>query len=231
MGVQPDCWKREREMRKSLRNFVVVALTTICFAVPVFAGDVVLEFSTHYADGVPPTGSGPWITATFSDAGTDIVHLTIVSHLVDAEHIKQINFNFDDVVLTLVNLVFTQTVGPTAGIATNVDSFNADGSFGYDMELTWGNKEFWKSPEHEDSKVEFDLTGIVGLTAASFRFMNVSPSNKLFYGAAHIGGIGEDEDSAWVGAQLIPLPQAWLLLAVGLLVVVPVVRRRFGSAA
>jgi len=215
-------------MKKSLLGFMAVAMAAFGMVGPASGGVEVLEFNTHFADGTPPSGSGPWITATFTDTGVNQVGLSIVSHLlVPAEHIKEISFNFDPS-LVLSGLIFNQTLdgGPTASVSTGEDFFHEDGSFGYDIQLTWATNSFGLS----NPEANFVLSGPIGLAAASFHFMNLGPSSKKFFGAAHIGGTGiNGEDSDFVGAESIPLPQTWLLLACGL-VLVPVVRRRFGVA-
>ena len=75
--------------------------------------------------------------------------------------------------------------------------------------------------------VEFDISGITGLTAESFAFTN-SKGMGPFYGSAHIGGIGPGDDSSWLSAgriTMIPIPAPLLMTGVGL-AVVPFMRRR-----
>lgn len=221
-------------MKKSLSGLIAVVVTTLGMVVPASAGVVELAFNTLYTeDGVEPAGPIPWFTATFTDIGPNKVRLNIVSFFVSGspEHIKQVNFNIDPSLNggDLSGFAFTQTVGPTAVSSQAIaNTFNTGPAVQFDMEFTWAPDQLFMDP---DLEVEFILE-FSGLTAASFLFQNLGDLNgPHFYATAHVGGTGDDGlGSAWVGAQLIPLPQTWILLAFGL-VLVPVLRRRFGLVA
>ncbi len=179
-------------MKRSLVGIMVAALAAFGVVGSASAGVVQLGFSTHYADGVAPDGSGPWLTATFTDVGPNAVRLNIVSYLADpAEHIKQINFNLDPALNggDPSSLSFAQTIGmgPSAASALALaNAFNAGPAKAFDMEFAWDAHERYEGGLFSGAmEVEFLISGILGLTAESFLFRNNDLGGPLFYGAAH----------------------------------------------
>ncbi len=221
--------ERENEMKSLLIGFSAVVVATLGFVGPASAGVVELGFTEHYADGVAPAGDAPWITLRFTDVGVNEVRMDILNLLVgDHERIHQINFNLNPLLNggDASDLLFTQVINANPNNITAdssdaiANAFSAGPALGFDTEIIW-------TPPAAALETSFLLSGISGLTAESFLFKNTGSTGPHFYAAAHIGGVGPDgEDSAWLGATLIPLPQAWLLLVVGLMVV-PALRYRF----
>jgi len=201
------------------------------------AGTVRLEFNQVYGDDDDaPLSDGPWIIATFDDLGSDRVLLTIENLLSsESEHVKQINFNLNPIFDAGDLVIEQRSGGAQAERARSIENaFDAGSAKEFDIEIEWKDEKHDRFEGGSGAVVEFELSGLSGLSAESFLFLNAGNEHdsddeheKKFFAAAHIGGFGDDDDSAWVAPESIPLPSSVYLIGAGL-VLVPAVRRGFG---
>jgi len=221
---------------EKLARILLILFGSVAFCASAVGGTVRLEFNGSYGDGDAPLGDAPWLIATFEDLGADRVLLTIENLLsTESEHVKQIDFNLNPI-FDVDNLVIEQRDGgtETKRMVAIEDAFNAGSAKGFDIELEWKNGKKRRFEGGSGEIVQFEFSGISGLVAESFLFLNAGNEDrgdewKKFFAAAHIGGIGDDDDSAWIAPTGIPLPASALLISAGL-VLVPPVRRWFGHS-
>jgi hypothetical protein len=192
------------------------------------ADPIKLNFSSVFS-GTAPAGTGPWLTATFTDVVPGTVTLEVVAGgLTGTESIDGLYFNLNPA-LNPASLTFTRnatSTGPTAAnttISLGSDGFRADGDGFYDI--------FFQLPPPPGSQAArftagetliYQISGIAGLNAASFAWLSTpgpggGPGPQI--AAAHVQGIGSGgSGSGWVGATqaVVPVPAAFGLLASGL---------------
>lgn len=210
----------------------LTALFLVFAANSASADMLTFDLNSEFSGAVAPTGTPPWLRATFDDGGTaGTVDLTLEAlSLSGVEHVKIWDFNVaESLGLTTSNI--TQNTGPTAGFSVMQNSFKADGDGFFDIQFTFANGTFVSG-----STATFTFT-LANLVASSFDvFSSTTGSGGASSGgagpfrtAAHVGGIAIDDPddptggSGWVTETdiidpqdpIVPEPSSWLLLAVG----------------
>ncbi len=192
-----------------------LVLTLALVASGAQAGIIEYPLSIEFSGATPPVGSAPWLTATFDDGGAPgSVTLTLeATNLTGGEYVAKWFFNLDPA-LNVASLLFSVPVitgtmdDPVINLGTDAHKANGDGFF--DIFLNFSNVEDADKRFGPGESLEFIITGIGTLTAASFDFLSVlSPADGLPT-AAHVQGIGEF--SGWI---TVPEPSSLALLAMG----------------
>ena len=193
------------------------------------AGSITFLMDYEFSGGTPPEGTPPWLAATFDDDGTagSVVMTLTTTNLPGTEFVREWYFNLDPT-LDPTDLAFsapTKTgtfADPT--VSTGTDAFKADGDGNYDILVAFDNAPPANRFTAGDA-VEYTITGIGSLTAASFNFLSApAGGHGPYLTAAHVQGIGEDgEDSGWVTT---PEPATVALVAGGLAWIALLKKRR-----
>ncbi len=198
-----------------MRRVVVCALLTLS---SVASGAVVsFDLSTEFSGATPPVGASPWLNATFDDEGSSgsVILTLTTTNLTDTEFVSEWMFNLDPG-LDPADLDFsspTTTGGfDDPGIGKVADAFKADGAGYFDIKMNFATGGGLDARFGVGDAVEYTITGIDSLTAGSFDFLCTPAGHGPFPTAAHVQGIGGDEDSGWTTA---PEPASAVLLLSG----------------
>lgn len=209
-------------MRKAtgLKAFLCFLTVILCVcSVPASAALVSFDMTVIFEGPGVPTNPPPWLNATFDDggsAGTVDLTITALGLIGNQEKVRGVYFNFDPA-LDLTQLVFSapSKTGSFEDpvISLGVDSFQADGDGLYDILIDFNNDGQQKAFNGGDA-VKYTIS-LASLTANSFDFSS-TPSGEMgaYQTAAHLLGLGESQDSAWV---TIPEPTTICLLGLGVL--------------
>jgi hypothetical protein len=205
-------------MRKIL-FFIIVGVGFILTATSVPAATFTYPLNIEFSGATEPEGPTPWLTATFVDFDTNEVLLTLsASGLTDAEFVSEWYFNFDPAFNPGARITFPLIISgppylPGTGIGAN--NFQADGEtekFDIVFQFETANNPN-RFTAGESAVYLFTGTGGPDLAAEDFNFLN---EDGTFYSAAHVQGIGANDNlSGWV-ASPIPEPGTILLLVAGL---------------
>jgi len=180
------------------------------------ASIVEFELSSEYTGGTAPSLPPPWLTATLDDGGTPgSVALTLANtNLAGEEFVSEWSFNLDPA-LDVTALLFSAPAktglmdDPTIGLSADAYKGAGDGYFDILIDFATSNNDNNRFGAGES--VDFTITGIPTLTAASFDFLSTFPLEKKtsLPTAAHIQAIGSE--SGWVST---PEPSSLVLLSV-----------------
>jgi hypothetical protein len=154
--------------------------------------DLALGFGSTFS-GTSPSGTAPWLTATFHSLATNNVQLTLASDLQSStEFISSVFINLDP---ALGNPAPSLVIAENSGVGFSVITFGtdcckADGDGLYDLEIDFPTSA--GSRFHQGSTAVFTFT-LPGLTENSFDFLSTPAGGSgPFLAAAHIQGIGTD---------------------------------------
>jgi hypothetical protein len=195
-------------------------LATIALAVtyPAYtqAGSI-LTYDT-VSTGATPSGSPPWLTVEFENAGSGNVEVILTNHLQSAtEFISQVAFNYSATAPALGGLaILSSTSSPTAGLSVSLDtSNNITHGWGPAGQFDWGF-QFQTSNGSGRFTMGDTLTILLHNTNGSLDASDFLLTNdKGIYSDAHVQGIGGD-DSGKITPTLSPAPEPSSLVLAGL---------------
>ena len=183
-------------------------------------GAQALTFDLNYTfSGSSPSGPAPWLSATFADAGSDTVSLTLQAYLTSSEFVSEWSFNISTPGLMPLTFTFdaVNSTGPAASsILQSADGLQADGDGKFDIQLN-----FPVSAQNRFNGTEtviYTITG-TGLFASLFDDFSIPGGGEgIYHSAAHVQGIDSDPASGWIGDKPtgVPEPGALLLMGAGL---------------
>lgn len=196
--------------------------TVLLLPAPARADVLTFELGGEFSGGSDPSGTPPWLQATFTDVAPGEVDLELTSLLQSStEFVSQWLFNLDPL-LDPNNLSFSFVAGTAASsispLVDDTDAYKADGDGFFDIQFNWTSNTFTQG-----SSATYTLTSSDSITVDSFDFPSAMGGGQGVFGsAAHVQGINV-EDSGWIGAtttnggdgEIVPEPSSIALLAAG----------------
>ncbi len=210
-------------------------LTTACLA-GLAAGQVAnaIVMDLDYAfSGNSPTGQTPWLRATFTDSGNDVLLKMEAIGLTGGEFVGGVGnglgwfFNVDPALTGSLTQAYDSDVGVGVySYAFGTDSQKADGDGKYDFVFGFGNGVF---SDNDSLTVKLSMAS-VDLDPADFDFLSVPAGGEGVYRtAAHIQnltGTSTPGGSTWVGSSVPDGGTTAALLGLGLVGVGFLARRK-----
>lgn len=190
-------------MKLKIRSLAGVSAVVLAGALSASADTVTYNFGSVSSGGTP-SGTAPWVQATFTDAGmpANTVQLTLNgANLSGSEFVSCWYFNLDPS-LNAAALTFTAT-GSTGSftiptVQTGTDAFKAGPDGKFDVLLGFSTAGDSSSRFTSGDSLTFDISGITGLTANDFDTLSTCAGGSgLYSSAVHIQSI-DGGDSAWV---------------------------------
>lgn len=203
---------------KKGRVFILIASVLVATASFAYADPILFNLG-DVLSGDTPSGTIPWLTATFVDTGPSQVQLTInAANLTGgSQFISEFFFN---TVPNILPLGYTLVSGAGALINESVAGFKAgpDGLFNieFDFPTSNGNNS---DRFNAGESVVYNIFSAGVISASSFNLTNDSG----YFAAAHVQGIPlgtGTEGSSWIVASPsapVTEPATLLLLGVGLI--------------
>jgi PEP-CTERM motif-containing protein len=212
-------------------------LLALVMAVPVARADVIFSLDT-VINGVSPTGSPPWLTATFHENSVGDVTLTLNNLMAPAQFVDTVVFNS---ILNPTTLTFALLTSPPQ-LATPVTSATQSLNGGPNMKAGLFNVEFDYATAAASrftggTSSIWHITG-AGLTENNFLMTSIPElvgRNTFvgggYYMAAHVQGIPDPltggTTSGSIGSTTpIPEPETYAMMLAGLGLMGFVARRR-----
>lgn len=231
-------------MKRSVGAGLVAAGLMVGPLASVQADTLTFDYGTEVTGGDDPSGTAPWLTATFDDGGTaGSVNLELTSNLqAESEFFSKVLFNLDPALDNLLGppdpeLSITAQNSQATVVTPNVGLDANSGGSGllFDIELGFPTSGAPGSDRFENGDVAEFLFEGPDLVAGSFDFLAAhnSPERKGYLSMAHAQGIpvdGGDGGSGWIvppdnpgngngngNGHEVPSPGTVALLAAGLL--------------
>jgi hypothetical protein len=152
-------------------------------------------------NGASPSGSGPWLNATFVNSGPDQVTLTLTANLGSSEFISDVTINLDQLLPLTIGTITGPSVGTSVDQSSNGEMVTGGGNAGkgFDIKISFNVSNSSDRFDGSDS-VSIPFSG-VGLTDLSFDVLNRIKTGKNEIDgklniAAHVQGIALGKSGA-----------------------------------
>jgi hypothetical protein len=182
--------------------------------------DVVFNFGIEFSGGTTPAGPAPWATATFADAGADMVMLTmdLTALAVNNPDAKvdgwYFNFTPEGSVGSLT--IAYQSGTEAASVGKGANSFKADGDGKYDILFSYDTADGDPNKFDAGEMSVYKITG-TGITAESFNVLSQDAGGHgPFLSALHALALSPGGGSGWLApGEMIPLPTGAAMATAG----------------
>jgi len=192
-------------MRKTL---TVIAAGLFVLALAPKTEALTLTFDTVFS-GATPSGSSPYLTATFTDAGSNTVNVTLTGSIDAGEFYTEMGFNLDPALSTASgDWTFNYSDGDAGAPSfnTGTDAFKADGDGFYDMAFVFQTPNAQRFTGSEVITFSLVYDGLGTFNANSFNYLSLDAGGHgPFSAAAHVQGIAPN-CSGWVAPVNPALP-------------------------
>ncbi len=219
-------------------NYVVPLVAVLVLFAGSARADLVFNLDLDW-NGDTPSGTAPWLTATFDDGGgSGTVTLLLQGNLQGAGEFLNGSFgwgfNIDPTLESALNAgsIIQDTSGThsgdplvdvitiNAGDETGAGGMQADGDGFFDFRFQWANSGSERFTGSDEALFTISATGI---TEGSFNFLSTNGGGEgTYFTVAEVQGIedplgdpGNTDGSGWIGTP-IPAPGAVVLGAMGL---------------
>lgn len=202
-------------MRRTLLRLVVLGAVGAWISGAAFGSVITMNMNTTLS-GSPP-GSGPWLTATFTDVAANEVRLTLTpqSSVGASDDVADVYLNYSGTP-ALSSLVFSAptVVGAVSNVTINkaAHSYHAVGDGYYDIEIGFagvGTGQF----QYGDS-ISWDITA-TGLDAADFDYQSSNSTGTLRNGGYYAAAQLACDEASYVGApdatSSVPEPATFIV--------------------
>jgi len=202
-------------LRIHLKEVLIFVAALFLLFQPVSLRADTLTFNPRFLfSGTSPTGSPPWLTATFSSDAPGTVTLTMSSSFKDTgEFVTEWDFNLNPA-LDPASLSIIYNSGPTASVSKGTNAFFADGDGYFDIEFLFPTDP--QGSRFSDSKTS--VYTIIGdsITASSFNYLSyINGGEGVYHTGAYIQGIPSGVGSGWIGNS-IKVPEPGILILLGI---------------
>jgi hypothetical protein len=193
------------------------------------AGVVAFDLDTKI-NGSTPTGTAPWLTATFTDINSTTVELTMTNNMPSTNFVSTWLFNYTGSAPTAAfvsgqaGISGTPTIDATQDLAggNNIKA----GLFNIKFDFSTSNSNSGAARFSGGETSVYDFTRASGLTASDFQLFSINkpnPNGSLggWYSAAEVQGFGNGLSGS-IGAKTeketpaAPEPGSLTLLGLGL---------------
>jgi len=216
-----------RKLLKLIAVLLFAAITQASHADVTFNLDTVINGDT-------PSGSSPWLTATFTNIATDQVELTLANNMGSGQYISDLLFS------TSISNPTSLTVSPSPSPYTGSISISTDQTLAGDPSVQAGlfniNIPFTGSIQFNGTNSPVNLfLSASGLTEDSFNLLSAdggtsNPGGWLMaaevQGIPVIGGGTTSGSIGFTNVSAVPEPEIYAMMGVGLLLIGFVVHRR-----
>lgn len=201
---------------KKILIFVILILT---FGVTSANADIQVPLDYKFS-GTPPSGSTPWLTATFTDISDNNVRLIMsASNLTGSEFISKWYFNLNpDLAGSLTFTPYDTSDVESVTPSYIINEYKADGDGWYDIRFEFptadGSTDRFTSGDSIIYDISYSGTGAFDVSSFIFK-SSPGGGNGVYESAAHIQGI-TGGTSGWIGnTTVVPEPISSTLFIVG----------------
>ncbi len=181
-----------------------------------------MDLDVEFSGGTEPSGSGPWLSATFDNIDSDTVRLSMDASGLNGslESIKGWYFNFYTLDATSLSFDYISGAQATNVFTDNTDTqLQANGDGYFDFQFLFADDTFGNDAGASIASV-YDITYTSPITFNSFNYESTPDGGPgIYYTAAQVQDInGDNVDSGWVGAStttIVPEPVSSTLFIVG----------------